>query len=197
MKSLTAIALVLAFGSLSLPAQKQSKKNSAPPAVFNNARYVYVQAEDGDITNPRLFPEDRQAISDVLDGLREWNRYAIAITPGDADLIFVVRKGRLLSAQGSVGISRGSSIPRTPSGSRDPTSPQDPGTSLGVGSEVGPPDDVLWVYMPNGDRKRGTQIWVGRQDDGLDAPKIPLLRQLRAAVDQAYPVNPAPQKKKP
>jgi len=197
MKSLSVLALLVALGSVSLPAQKHPKKNSAPSAAFNNARYVYVQAEDGDITRPNLFPEDRQAIADTLDGLRDWNRYGIATTPGDADLIFVVRKGRLVSAQGTVGVSAGSSLPRVGVGSRDPSSSQDSGSDIGARGEVGPPDDMLSVYLRNPDGKRGARIWIGRQDDGLNAPNLPLLRQLRAAVDQAYPVNPPVPPQKP
>jgi hypothetical protein len=197
MKSLPIVALLLALGSISLPAQKQSKKTSAPSAVFNNARYVYVQAEDGDITRPGLFPEDRQAIGDVMDGLRKWNRYTLVISPDEADLIFVVRKGRLVAVQGTAGVSLGSSVPRTSAGSRDPSSAQDPGSDIGARGEVGPPDDMLRVYLRNPDGKRGTLIWTGRQDDGLDTPNIPLLRQLRTAIDQAYPVNPPAQPQKP
>ena len=198
MKPLPVLALLVALASVSLPAQKHSKKSSAPSAAFNNARFVYVRAEDGDITRPGLFPEDRQAIADVLDGLRDWNRYAIVTSPGEADLIFVVRKGRLASAQGTAGGSLGSSVPRVSVGSRDPSSVQDPGSEdVGIRGEVGPPDDMLRVFLPNGDGRRGTPIWTGRQDDGLDPPAVPLLRQLRLAVDQAYPVKPPAQTKKP
>ena len=198
MKSLTVLALLLALGSVSLPAQKQSKKNSAPSAAFNNARYVYVRAEVGDITRPNLFPEDREAIGNVMDGIRDWKRYVLVTSPGDADLIFVVRKGRLAAVQGSAGGSLGSSVPRVSVGSRNPSSVQDPASDdIGGRAEVGPPDDMLRVFLPNGDGKRETAIWTGRQDDGLEPPNVPLLRQLRTAVDQAYPVNPPTQPKKP
>lgn len=195
MKSL-AVVTVLTLGSLSLPAQKQSQKNSAPSAAFNNARYVYVQAEDGDITRPNLLPEDRQAIADVLDGLHDWNRYVVVISPGDADLIFVVRKGRLASVEVNAGGSMRSSVPRTSTGSHGPSSAQqDPGSDdTGVRTDVGPPDDMLRVFLRNGDGKRGAPIWIGRQDGGLDAPDVALLHQLRIAIEQAYPVNPTPKK---
>ena len=171
MKSLSVLALLLALSSVSLPAQRHSKKNSAPSAAFNNARYVYVRAEDGDITRPNLFPEDREAIGDVMDGIRDWKRYVLVTTPGDADLIFVVRKGRLASVQGTAGGSLGSSVPRVSTGSRNPSSVQDPATDdIGARAEVGPPDDMLRVFLPNGDGKRETPIWTGRQDDGLEPP---------------------------
>jgi len=194
MKPLTVLVLLVALAAVSLPAQKHSKKNSAPSAAFNNAHYIYVRAEDGDITRPNLFPEDRQAIGNVMDGIRDWKRYVLVTTPGDADLIFVVRKGRLAAVQGTAGVSVGSSVPRTSAGSRDPSSAQDPGTDIGAQAEVGPPDDMLSVYLRNPEGQRGARIWIGRQDDGLNAPDVPLLHQLRAAVDQAYPVNPPPSK---
>ncbi len=153
-----------------------------------------MRAEDGDITRPNLFPEDREAIGDVMDGIRDWKRYVLVTTPGDADLIFVVRKGRLASVQGTAGGSLGSSVPRVSTGSRNPSSVQDPATDdIGARAEVGPPDDMLRVFLPNGDGKRETPIWTGRQDDGLEPPNVPLLRQLRTAVEQAYPVNPPTQ----
>jgi hypothetical protein len=105
MNSFKRIAVVLLCGSALLLAQH--KKKPAVSAIFQNARYVYVQALDGDITNPRLFPEDRQAISDVEDAIRDWHRYTLAINPSQADLIIVVRKGRLAALQGHGGISDG------------------------------------------------------------------------------------------
>jgi hypothetical protein len=37
----------------------KDKKKSGLPTIFSNARYVYVQAEDGDIMKPGLVPERR------------------------------------------------------------------------------------------------------------------------------------------
>jgi hypothetical protein len=93
----------------------QSKpKKPDVPAVFQNARYVYVEAVDGDILKPGLYPEDRQAITDVQDSIRAWNRYAIALNRGEADLVIVVRKGRLAGAQ----LHGGSRAERGPSRGR-------------------------------------------------------------------------------
>ena len=47
---------------------------------------------------PGLFPEDREAIANVQDALKDWHRYALTINRGDADLIIIVRKGRLAAA---------------------------------------------------------------------------------------------------
>ena len=56
MKLFISIAICVA---LAAPlALAKDKKKSTLPAIFSNARYVYVQAEDGDIMKPGLFPED-------------------------------------------------------------------------------------------------------------------------------------------
>lgn len=85
-------------------AQKKAKKPIIP-AVFNSARFVFVQAEDGEEFDRRIYPEDRMAIADLRDALHAWGRYTITAEREKADLVFVVRKGRLASADvnGSIG----------------------------------------------------------------------------------------------
>ena len=203
MNSFKRIAVVLLCGSSLLFAQHK-KKQPAVSAIFQNARYVYVQAMDGDLTNPRLFPEDRQAISDVENVIRDWNRYALAINPSQADLIFVVRKGRLASLQGHGTISAGPHPmppmqPRSQSPSQDPSQSQtqnQDANEIGGRAEVGPASDLLRVYSTNSQGRRIGPIWTGEQEDGLGAPDVPLLQQLRVAVQRAYP-DPPPQPKKP
>jgi hypothetical protein len=95
-RCLPCLLLLLLF----FPGPAQSKKKDPDiPALFRQARYVYVEAVDGDEFNPRLYPEDRQAIADVRYALQAWNRYALTIRRQDADLVFVVRKGRLAAAK--------------------------------------------------------------------------------------------------
>jgi len=60
MRAYRAIALLMLAVPTFIFAQK-SKKHSDVSAVFMNARYVYVEAESGDITRPGLYPEDRKA----------------------------------------------------------------------------------------------------------------------------------------
>lgn len=185
--------VVLAIAVLALPvafAQSKSKKHDLP-AVFANAHYVYVRALDGDIMKPGLYPEDRQAISDMQDGLRDWNRYALTIEQEHADLVFVVRKGRSSGEQNRVGIS-GRQQPMPPgSQPRQQGQMPDDGTGVGVGAEVGPSDDILQVFTTNPEGKLIGPLWQREMHDGLEAPAIPLLRQLRAAVELAYPDQPA------
>ena len=184
MKLLAAVAILLALDSLSLAAEKQ------PPAAFKSAMFVYVQAEDGDATRSKLSPADRMAISDVQDGLRDWNRYTLTTSEADADLIFVVRKGRLDSLPGSGGVPFGSPLPRVPIG-RPGSNPQDPGTGMGE------QEDTLRVYMRSAEGRRGNLIWKSQAPDGLEGPDVPLLLQLRKAVEIAYPDPPPDPKQKP
>jgi hypothetical protein len=103
------LLLLLLFSG---PAQSK-KKDPDIPALFRQAHYVYVEAVDGDEFNPRLYPEGRQAIADVGHALQTWKRYVLTIRRQDADLVFVVRKGRLAAAQGSM-LARGLLSPRRP-----------------------------------------------------------------------------------
>jgi len=93
MRAYRAIALLMLAVPTFIFAQK-SKKHSDVSAVFMNARYVYVEAEAGDITRPGLYPEDRQAIADAQEGIQDWDRYHLVTRREEADLAFIVRKGR-------------------------------------------------------------------------------------------------------
>jgi hypothetical protein len=171
-------------------AQGKPKKSDVS-AVFQNARYVYVEAVDGDILKPGLYPEDRQAISDVQDSIRAWNRYAIALNRAEADLVIVVRKARLAGAQLHGGISGGTRTqpgqpPNPDSSSSGPNIQGGRSTEVGAGGEVGPDVDLLRIYIQNDGKLTGT-VWSREQDGGLDAPGVPLIAQLKAAVEHAYP----------
>ena len=191
------LAAPLTLGLLVLNLAQAKPKKPDVPAVFENAHYVYVESMDGDLFRPDLFPEDRQAISDVQDSLREWKRYVLSADRSGADLVFVVRKGRLAAGQLHGGISGG---PRTQPGQPgQPGSPQFPQqgtpTEIGARSEVGPPEDILRVYTQS-DGHLKTIVWDRSEESGLDAPAVQLVRQLKVAVDRAYPVTP-PAPKKP
>src|ERR1700730_2916357 len=57
---------------------------------------------DGDIFNPHLLAEDRQAIMDVQNALRAWNHEVVTLKRQDIELVFIVRKRRTVDVQGSV-----------------------------------------------------------------------------------------------
>jgi hypothetical protein len=184
------LVAVLTISSI-VVAQSKPKKHSDVSAVFANARFVFVRAEAGDVQRPSLYPEDRQAIGDMQDGLRDWNRYALAMRREDADLVFVIRKGRAVGEQNRGGISVGRPNPQGPP-NQGRTPGQDPGDEIGLSADAGPSDDTLEVYATNPDGKLIGPLWKREMRDGLEGPNVPLLQQLRAAVDRAYPLQPAP-----
>ena len=63
------------------------------------------------------------------------------------------------------------------------------GTEIGARTELGPPDDLLRVYIQNEGRLT-SKIWERSMDGGLDAPAVRLVQQLKEAVERAYPQIP-------
>lgn len=207
MKPYRAALLLLAFVPVLASARK---KNSKPvvPAVFNQAQYVYVQAMDGDEFNPYLLPEDRQAIADVESAIQKWGRYTLVYQRSQADLVFIVRRGRLVTGRGNVGIYHGPApLPGQGPGQGPGQTPGQQGTRIpsqggngslvGAGGEVGPPDDLLWVCMPNFDGTPSNPLWSRSEQDGLESPDVPLFTTFEHAVDKAYPRTTASTSKKP
>ncbi|HEV2137056.1 MAG TPA: hypothetical protein VGR47_22750 [Terracidiphilus sp.] len=189
---LLALVPVLAF------ARKKTNKQVLP-AVFNQAQYVYVQAMDGDEFNPNLLPEDRQAIADVMTAIQGWKRYVLVYQRSQADLVFVVRVGRLVTGRGNVGIYHGSAPPLQGPGQQGTRYPGQPGngTVVGAGGEVGPPDDLLWVCTLDTDGRLNPPLWRRTQQDGLDSPDVPLFKEFRREMDREYPPSTASKAKKP
>lgn len=199
------LAALLALCFLSIGVVESKPKKPEISAVFQNARYVYVEAVDGDAMRPGLFSEDRQAISNVEGSIRDWKRYALTIDRGDADLVFVVRKGRLAGVQPHVGVS---GSPRTQPGQQSPNQNPDqfpnqyPGqggnsTEIGVRGEAGPETDLLRVFSLTPDGKLVGPLWSRQLDGGLDGPSVLLMKQLKSAVDHAYPTAPPAPKSGP
>jgi hypothetical protein len=193
---LTVLLLAL-LPALSL-AQHKTRKPIVP-AIFNHAQYVYVEAVDGQEFDPQLYREDRQAIADVQDALQRWNRYALTTRREDANIVIVVRKGRAVVA--SAGVVIGSSSGGTgPQGNPSPGQPRgQAGTGVGVvgGGEVGTPDDLFEICQLDPNGTLSTPIWMRTFPDGLDGPKVMLFEQFKAAVERAYPSQPANQPPKP
>ena len=192
------LAVVPVLGFLVLGMAYSKPKKTDVPAVFQNARYVYVESVDGDVMRPGLYPDDRRAIVDVEDSVRDWNRYTIATRREDADLVFVIRKGRAAAAQLRGNVSVGS---RTQPGQYPNQSPAQGGGSggvqagqardgVGTEAEVGPDEDLLRVFIKSGDGKLVGPVWTRELDGGLDAPNVQLVQQLKAAVERAYPQTP-------
>ncbi|MGA2005189.1 MAG: hypothetical protein ABSG70_17520 [Terriglobales bacterium] len=68
-----------------------SPKVPAIPRTLSNARFVYVAAYDGDQFDPRLLPDDREAISRVQDTIQKWGKLIVVYRPEDADVILMVQ----------------------------------------------------------------------------------------------------------
>ncbi|HKD62379.1 MAG TPA: hypothetical protein VKB47_18085 [Terracidiphilus sp.] len=200
MKFAKPIVVILVM-SAPLISAKDKKKHDLP-AVFSTARYVYVQAEDGGEMNPGLLPEDRDAIASVQSAIQDWKRYAITLNRKDADLVFIVRKGRLASArvQGDVGVGTspvavGSYPGRNPMADPANGNPNRSGTTEGIGAraEAGPSEDFLRVFALTPDGKLNGPVWSREMKDGLDEPDVLLIRILKDAVEKAYPPQAASQ----
>jgi hypothetical protein len=194
MKTLKTIALILALAPALATLQAKPKKPYKLPAMFNQARYVYVEAVAGQEFDPRLNSYDRQAIADVESALNDWNRYLLTTERDQADLIFVVRKGRV--AEANVGVQVGPGPQGAPG---RPANGPLPGNGVGgtVGGGVGPPDDLLEVYLPNPNEAHGTLLWQHTLADGLNPPDLSLFKQLKDEVEHTYPSQTASKAPKP
>jgi hypothetical protein len=84
------LLLLLAAGAMATSSASQSRILVFPKAL-TNVRYVYVSAFDGDEFNPNLLPEDRSAIVNVQDALRQWGRYVIVYNRDQADMVLMVQ----------------------------------------------------------------------------------------------------------
>jgi len=163
------LALVLLPALTTLTAAQQGYKPL--PKLVIHAKYVLVTTYQGyDLTNPNMTPDDRRAVVDVQNAIKKWGRYELAYQPADADLIFLVRKGRILEAQPGVRISAGSTIP------------------VQVGSNVpvdaGDPRDMLAMYDAS-DGIDSAPLWRNSEAEGLNPPSMNLIKQLRQAIDKA------------
>jgi hypothetical protein len=104
--SILGVVVVTIIGVLL--AQGQPKKNNDEvPKILLTSRYVYVEAIDGDVLNPRVLPENRKAITDLQYALQDWKRYIITAKRREAEIVFVVSKGSLASVKGGVGTQGG------------------------------------------------------------------------------------------
>lgn len=157
-------------------ALKAEDKN-AILAVVKNATYVMVATYSGDIFSPDVSPEDRHAVQNVQDTIQKWGRYKLVYNRREADLILVVRTGRLAEVKGGVQVGT-QRVGDTTSRSH----------GSAIGGEVGDPQDTLEVYMAS-QGINGPPLWRGRAPGGLKAPEMQLVKEFRAKVE-------APEKKK-
>ena len=157
-------------------AVKAEDKN-AISAVIKNATFVYVTAYSGDVFSPEVMPDDRHAVQNVQSAIEKWGRYKLVYNRGEADLVLVVRTGRLAEVKGGVQVGAGRTGNETY---------RSHGSA--IGGEVGDPQDTLEVYRAS-QGINGPPLWRGRAQDGLKAPEMQLVKELRLKVE-------APEKKK-
>jgi hypothetical protein len=176
------LILAMVFASGLAWAQGQPPKKDEIPKILLSARYVYVESANGDSFNPRVLLENRKAIADFQYALQDWKRYILAAKRGDADLVFVVRRGSLASVQGRVEVQGGT----TTTGDRGASQPNErTGVSTGLGAQVGSPDDLLEVYILNPDGSRMGPMWRHYLRDGLDPPDMQLFQIFKKAIEAA------------
>lgn len=158
------VAAVMFLAPLVLAKQKPKL-----PHLLTNARYVLVTTLDGNTANQRVFPDDRQALTNVQNAIEDWGHYKLAYKRDDADLIFIIRKGRSAATKSGIQVHSGSQWP-TPTVSPD------------ARGDIGDPLDTLTIY----DAHQGIDsppLWRGRLRDGLNSPDVKLVQQLRTEVE--------------
>lgn len=162
---------VAALAAVSITVFAQKEKKASVPAVFGLAQFAYVQGEFGDIHWPGLCSGDRQAIVDTENAIRSWDRYQLTSSRDEAELVFIVHKGR--PGVGS------ESEPNSPVSMAGPTPERSPCNSR---SEH---DQLEVRRMRNG--HLSSPIWSRAMMDGLDGPRVPLVELLEKEVEKEYP----------
>ncbi|MGB8011444.1 MAG: hypothetical protein WCF68_07510 [Terriglobales bacterium] len=83
-------AVLLCLALVTLSSATVSGNPPDMPGMFANARFVYVAAYEGGQFDPRLLPEDRDAIGRVQTAIQKWGKLIVVYRPQDADMILLV-----------------------------------------------------------------------------------------------------------
>src|SRR5215472_4469212 len=144
------------------------------PKLVVQAKYVLVTTYQGyNLASPNVMPDDREAVVAVQNAIKRWGKYELAYKPEDADLILLVRKGRIVATQPQMRLGKTSTTPWEVSGAA-PVNPGDARDMLAMfEGEKGLDGPALWRIFVSG---------------GLDAPDVQLVQQLRKAVEEAAKV---------
>jgi hypothetical protein len=169
------------------------------PAYVLRAETVFVLIDPDAGTSPTSPQANQKARDDVEKALMKWGRFRLAINPGVADLVIVVRKGSGKVVQPTIGglptndrpvivqpsdngIRLGGQKGRPP-GSTGP-SPQDTRPSPQI--EAGVPDDMFVVYQGGaGNPLDGSAAWRYVDKDALRSPSVPAVAEFRKAIEEA------------
>ena len=148
-----------------------AKDKASFPKMIVKAKYVLVTSYFGDdLADSRVPSADRQAVIDVQDAIRDWGRYTLVYERKAAELIILVRKGRSAEVRSGIGIHTGSD--------------RSPSVGPITDADGGDPQDMLSVYNAS----LGTDtapMWRDRMSDGLSAPGVKLVDELRTKVEAA------------
>jgi hypothetical protein len=159
------LPLVLALSSLSY---SQHAFNPLPKLVVH-AKFVLVTTDQGyNLASPNVMPDDRGAVVAVQNAIQKWGRYQLAYNPEDADLILLVRKGRVVATQPQMRIGKTSTTPWEVTGK----APVDAGDSR----------DMLAMFEA-AEGVDGPALWRDFEAGGLDSPRVALVQELRKAVE--------------
>jgi hypothetical protein len=180
MRRFLLLALVTCITLSTFAQKKKDPKRELPDQVLI-AQYVYVTGWHGDLLDPRTPAAEKDAISRVQSAVHEWGRYKLAYQPEQADLMLVVKPGRLGMVQGGVGGLGGPDIVMgTPPPQGRPTG----SANIGYGADAGSPTDYLMVSLFPGNPIDASYAWKRAGYNGLQGRKIPLLEEFKKAVSE-------------
>jgi hypothetical protein len=174
---------LVAITFASLASGQSGNQAKKPSAILATAQFVSVEPYSGTdspaaINDPHVSVEDREAVANVQKAILNWGQYQITIRRSEADLVVFVRKGRIASANGGIHVHAGNRN-STPGG---PTQPDDHAVGGLGGGEIGPNEDIFWVYSLDPDGKLTGPIWRKNLKDGLDAPALVLFEKFKKDV---------------
>ena len=139
---------------------------------YETAQGFISEFDEQAFISAKILPADRQALTNVHDGLDKWKRYTITTEPRQAEMLIAVRSGRVASVNGGVRIGSVPVIAGAPRGGVGPV----------FGGEAGPPNDYLAVYAADKGRE-GARLWVKSEDDGLVGKNPPLFVHFKDDVE--------------
>jgi hypothetical protein len=186
------LRLVAAVGALSsLIAFAGDDKKPVLPAYVLRAETVFVLIDPDAGTSPTSPQANQKARDDVEKAIMKWGRFRLAINPGVADLIIVVRKGSGKMVDPTIGglptNDRPVIVQPTDGGMRaggQTPAPRD--THPGPQLEAGMPDDMFVVYQGGaGNPLDGPAAWRYVNKDALKSSSVPAVAEFRKAIEEA------------
>jgi hypothetical protein len=181
----------------------QKPKKHEPPTALAGAKFVFVEIYEGprplpQVTNPdaapddraaradgtyaaldpRITPEDREALGDIQAALKKWGYYTVTLNRRDADLLILVRKGR--TADAYVGGRVGNNPPPGA-----PPNTHSPDAGIVAGASAGTNADMFWVYQLNPQGQESGILWQKNLVDGLASPSLTLFEDFKQDVTTA------------